>query len=143
MLIFVRLSLGVSSQRRKSRKAHFTAPSSLRRKMMSCHLSKELRSKYDCRSIPVRKGDTVSIKVGSAEGGVKGKTGKVLTVYRRRWCIHVEKVVRDKKNGQQVQIPVDPSNCEISQLKLDKSRKALLSRKNRSAKGTAGAEAMD
>ena len=110
---------------------------------MSCHLSKELRAKYDCRSIPVRKGDTVNIKIGSAEGGVKGKTGKVLTVYRRRWCIHVEKVVRVKKNGQQVHNPVDPSNCEITQLKLDKSRKALMARKNRSAKGTAGAEAMD
>ena len=66
---------------------------------MSCNLSKELKVKYDARSIPVRKGDTVLIKRGSVENGVKGKTGKVLTVYRRRWCIHVEKVVRDKKNG--------------------------------------------
>lgn len=128
------LCSGVSSQRRKSRKAHFTAPSSLRRKMMSCQLSKELRTKYDCRSCPVRKGDTVQIKCGSVENGVKGKVGKVLTVYRRRWCIHVEKVVRDKKNGSQVQIPVDPSNCEITQLKLDKSRRELLARKNRSNK---------
>ena len=127
----------MSSQRRKSRKAHFTAPSSIRRKKMSCHLNKELRTKYDCRSVPVRKGDTVHIKKGSVDEGVKGKIGKVLTVYRRRWCIHVEKVVRDKKNGAQVQIPINASNCEITQLKLDKSRKALLTRKNRSAKGAA------
>merc|ERR550514_51387 len=125
----------VSSQRRKSRKAHFSAPSSVRRKMMSSPLSKELRTKYDCKSIPVRKGDTVLIKCGSKEGGVKGKTGKILTVYRRRWCIHVEKVVRDKKNGSQVPIPINASNCEITQLKLDKSRKALLQRKNRVTKG--------
>merc|ERR1712086_245294 len=125
----------VSSQRRKSRKAHFTAPSSMRRKMMSSPLSKELRTKNDCKSVPVRKGDTVLIKCGSKEGGVKGKTGKIMTVYRRRWCIHVEKVVRDKKNGSQVPIPVDPSNVEITQLKLDKSRKALLARKDRSKKG--------
>ena len=72
---------------------------------------------------------TVLIKKGSTENGVKGKTGKVLTVYRRRWCIHVEKVVKDKKNGSQVQIPVDPSNCEITQLKLDKNRKSILARK--------------
>lgn len=129
---------GVSSQRRKSRKAHFTAPSSIRRRMMSCRLSKELRTKYDCRTIPVRTGDTVHIKTGSVENGVKGKIGKVLCVYRRRWSIQVEKVVRDKKNGSQVQIPIDPSNCEITQLKLDKSRKALLVRKNRSAKSGAG-----
>ena len=88
--------------------------------------------------MPVRKGDTVRIRVGSTENGVKGKIGKVLTVYRRRWCIHVEKVVRDKKNGSQVQIPIDASNCEITQLKLDKSRKAILARKNRSSASGAG-----
>merc|ERR1712139_38068 len=132
----------VSSQRRKGRKAHFSAPSSVRRKMMSSPLSKELRTKYDCKSIPVRKGDTVLIKCGSKEGGVKGKTGKVITVYRRRWCIHVEKVVRDKKNGSQVPIPVDASNCEITALKLDKSRKELLKRRNKSAKAS-GADQMD
>ena len=91
--------------------------------------------------MPVRKGDTVLIKRGSVEGGVKGKSGKVLTVYRRRWCIHVEKVVRDKKNGSQVQIPINSSNCEITQLKIDKSRKAILAKKNRSTK--AGADKMD
>merc|ERR1711871_969976 len=132
----------VSSQRRKGRKAHFTAPSSVRRKMMSSSLSKELRTKYDCKSVPVRKGDTVLIKCGSKEGGVRGKSGKVITVYRRRWCIHVEKVVRDKKNGSQVPIPVDPSNCEITALKLDKSRKELLKRRNKSAKAS-GADQMD
>merc|ERR1712159_772566 len=128
----------VSSQRRKSRKAHFTAPSSIRRKMMSCHLSKELQTKYSTRSLPVRKGDTVTIKVGSVENGVKNKSGKVLTVYRRRWCIHVEKVVTTKKNGSQVQIPINASNCEITQLKLDKSRKALLARKSRTSAAAAG-----
>merc|ERR1719488_274972 len=132
----------VSSQRRKGRKAHFTAPSSVRRKMMSSSLSKELRTKYDCKSVPVRKGDTVLIKCGSKEGGVKGKTGKILTVYRRRWCIHVEKVVRDKKNGSQVPIPINASNCEITALKLDKSRKELLKRRNKSAKAS-GADQMD
>merc|ERR1712100_652851 len=93
----------VSSQRRKSRKAHFTAPSSLRRKMMSSPLSKELRTKYDCKSVPVRKGDTVLIKCGSKEGGVKGKTGKIMTVYRRRWCIHVEKVVGTRRTALKFQ----------------------------------------
>ena len=66
------LILGVSSQRRKSRKAHFGAPSSIRRKMMSCHLSKDLRTKYNVRSVPVRKGDTVIIKSGCSKLGGKG-----------------------------------------------------------------------
>ena len=106
--------------------------------MMSCHLSKELKTKYSAKSLPVRKGDTVHIKTGSVENGIKGKIGKVLTVYRRRWCIHVEKVVTNKKNGSQVQVPIDPSNCEITALKLDKSRKNLLARKNRSQASGAG-----
>ena len=38
--------LDVSSSRRKSRKAHFSAPSSVRRKIMSSSLSKELRGKH-------------------------------------------------------------------------------------------------
>ena len=78
------------------------------------------------------------IKCGSVENKVKGQTGKVQAVYRRRWCLHVEKVVKDKKNGSQVQIPINASNCEITQLKLDKSRKALLARKNRSRAAGAG-----
>ena len=40
----------ISSSRRKSRKAHFSAPSSVRRKIMSSSLSKELRGKYNVRS---------------------------------------------------------------------------------------------
>lgn len=87
--------LGVSSQRRKSRKAHFTAPSNLRRKIMSCHLSKDLKTKYDVRSIPVRKGDTVKVMRGT----FKGREGKVITCYRKKWCIHVEKITREKTNG--------------------------------------------
>ena len=106
-------------------------------------MSKELQTKYDCTSMPVRKGDTVIVKRGSSEGGVKGKVGKVMTVYRRRWCIHVEKVVRDKKSGSTVQIPLSASNCEITQLKLDKSRKAILAKKNRSNKAATGADKMD
>ena len=54
----------VSSSRRKSRKAHFTAPSHKRRIIMSAPLSKELRSKYNVKHMPVRKGDTVTIVRG-------------------------------------------------------------------------------
>jgi large subunit ribosomal protein L26e len=88
--------LGVSSQRRKSRKAHFSAPSSIRRKIMSSHLNKELRTKYDVRSNPVRKGDVVKFMRGTG----KGREGKVLTVYRKKWAVHVEKLTKEKSNGK-------------------------------------------
>ena len=39
----------VTSSRSKQRKAHFTAPSHERRKIMSASLSKELREKYNVR----------------------------------------------------------------------------------------------
>ena len=41
----------VSSSRRKSRKLHFSAPSSIRRKIMSSSLAKDLRSKYHVRLV--------------------------------------------------------------------------------------------
>ena len=43
----------VSSSRRKSRKRHFSAPSSIRRIIMSSSLSKELRNKYHVRPVPL------------------------------------------------------------------------------------------
>ena len=117
----------VSSSRRKARKAHFTAPSHIRRKLLSAHLSRELKAKYLVRSVPVRKGDEVKI----LRGINKTRFGKVTAVYRRRWCIHVEKIQRDKHNGNTVPLPIHPSNCIITHLKLDKDRKALLERKKR------------
>ncbi len=55
----------VSSSRRKSRKFHFSAPSSERRVLMSAPLSKELRAKYGKRSLPIRKDDEVQIVRGT------------------------------------------------------------------------------
>ncbi|KAJ1310301.1 hypothetical protein OPQ81_007041 [Rhizoctonia solani] len=82
----------VSSSRRKSRKAHFSAPSSIRRKIMSASLSKDLRGRYNVRSLPVRKDDEVLI----VRGKYKGRDGKVTQVYRKKWVIHVDRVHRDK-----------------------------------------------
>ena len=119
----------VSSSRRKSRKAHFTAPSSERRKIMSASLSPELKKQHNCRSIPVRKEDEVRI----VRGTFKGKEGKVVQVYRKKWVIHVDKVTRDKVNGASVQVGIDPSKVVITKLKMDKSRKSILARKGSSA----------
>merc|ERR1711933_534581 len=55
----------VSSSRRKSRKSHFTAPSHIRRKLMSAPLSAELRAKYNVRSVPIRKDDEVQVVRGT------------------------------------------------------------------------------
>ena len=54
----------VTSSRRKSRKAHFAAPSHIRYRLMSAHLSKDLRKKYSVRAMPVRKDDEVTVVRG-------------------------------------------------------------------------------
>ncbi|KAF9500476.1 ribosomal protein L24 [Pleurotus eryngii] len=117
----------VSSSRRKARKAHFSAPSSIRRKIMSSALSKELRAKYNTRSIPVRKDDEVKI----VRGKYRGREGKVTQVYRKKWVIHVDRVQRDKSNGATAPIGIHPSNVVITTIKLDKDRRAILERKDR------------
>merc|ERR1712183_846987 len=120
----------VSSSRRKSRKAHFTAPSHVRRIIMSAPLSKDLRAKYQVRAVPIRRDDEVMI----VRGHYHDREGKVTQVYRKKWRIHIERVTRDKANGQTVQIGIHPSKVVITKIKLDKDRKALLDRKNRATK---------
>ncbi|CAK7202318.1 60S ribosomal protein L26A [Sporothrix eucalyptigena] len=117
-------SNSISASRRKSRKAHFTAPSSVRRNIMSAPLSKELREKYNVRSIPIRKDDEVQIVRGSH----KDKEGKVTSVYRLKYVIHVERVTRDKASGQSIPLGIHPSNVVITKLKLDKDRESILAR---------------
>ncbi|KAF1821626.1 ribosomal protein L24 [Dissoconium aciculare CBS 342.82] len=119
-----KVNTSLHSSRRKARKAHFEAPSSVRRVIMSAPLSKELREKHNVRSIPIRKDDEVIIKRGSN----KGREGKVTSVYRLKYVIHIERISREKSNGQSVPIGIAPSKVEIVKLKLDKDRESILER---------------
>ena len=67
----------VSSSRRKNRKRHFAASSVLRRKIMSAPLSKDLRTKYNVRSMPIRKEDEVVVVRGHYKGQAAGKVIQV------------------------------------------------------------------
>merc|ERR1711937_334765 len=116
----------VSSQARRSRKAHFNAPSHLRRKVMSAALSKELGAKYNVRSMPLVKDDEVKIVRGKFKGE---QTGKIIQVYRKKYIVHVERIQREKAGGQSVNIGISPSNVVITKMKLTKDRKDLLEKK--------------
>ena len=120
----------VSSSRRKSRKSCLGAPSHLKRKLMSAHLSKELKTKYHVRSMPIRKDDEVQIMRGKH----KSEKAKVTQVYRKRWCVYLEKKTREKQSGQSVNIPFHPSKLMITTLKLDKDRNNALNRRNKDIK---------
>ena len=76
------------------------------------------------RSIPIRKDDEVIVVRGSQ----KGREGKVTSVYRLKYLIHIERVSREKSNGQSVPIGVHPSKVVINKLKMDKDRESILER---------------
>ena len=128
-MLFRSRSNTVSSSRRTSRKNFLGAPSSVRRVILSAALSKDLRAKYGVRSVPIRKDDEVLI----VRGTHNKLSGKVTTVYRRKYVIHVEKITKDKPNGATVNIGIHPSNVVITKLHLDKDRLALLERKKNGA----------
>ena len=76
------------------------------------------------RTIPIRKDDEVTIVRGSN----KGREGKVTSVYRLKYVIHVERVSREKTNGQSVPLGIAPSKVVINKLKLDSDRESILER---------------
>jgi large subunit ribosomal protein L26e len=77
--------------------------------------------------MPVRKDDEVQV----VRGTYKGREGKVVQVYRRKWVIHIERITREKVNGSTVNVGINASKVVITKLRLDKDRKSLLDRKAR------------
>lgn len=63
--------------------------------MMASPLNEELKKKHGVRAVPVRKDDEVQV----VRGTFKGREGKVIQVYRRKWVIHIERITREKVNG--------------------------------------------
>ena len=115
----------IASKRRTQRKRQLAAPSSIKRRLMSCHLSKTLRAEHKLRALPIKRGDEVKI----LKGKFKGRGGKVVQVYRRRNVIHVDKIQREKQNGQTVFCPIRPSYCVIEKLLNNKDRKKTIDRR--------------
>ena len=126
----MKYSTSVSSSRRKSRKAHFTAHSEARRTLMSANLSKELQARHGVRSMPIRKDDEVLI----TRGMHKTREGKVTACFRKKFVVYVERITREKANGATVNVGIPASSLTITKLKMDKDRKNALDRKNRNKK---------
>lgn len=85
--------------------------------------------------MPVKKDDEVMVVRGKFGAKNSRCEGKVVQVYRKKYVIHVEGCVREKANKATVFVGINASNCVITKLSLDKSRKAILERKNRNASG--------
>ena len=115
----------VSSSRRKAHKAYYTAPSHIRRRMMSSRLSKDLQKKYGVKTMPIRINDEVVVMSGHH----KETAGKVISVCRKNYTISIDKLVRTKGNKQTVQIPIHPSNVQITKLYINNDRSKILERR--------------
>lgn len=116
-----------SKKPRKQRKYIANAPIHIKKKLLSSNLAKDLRKKYNKRSVPIRKEDNVRVMVGS----FKGKIGKVGVVNRQKMKITIEGITRTKKDGTKINVYFSPSNVQIKELNLnDKKRIKAIERKN-------------
>ncbi|MDT7858452.1 MAG: 50S ribosomal protein L24 [Candidatus Aenigmarchaeota archaeon] len=114
-----------SKKPRKQRKFLYNAPLHIRRKMISAHLSKELRKKYKRRSIPLRKGDEVKVM----RGEFKGTIGKIVRIDTKEYKVYIDTVKKKRSIGTEYLVPIHPSNLLITNLNLeDKYRIKMLER---------------
>ena len=115
-----------SKQPRKQRKYRRNAPLHVKQKFVSAHLSKDLRKKYNKRSMNLRKGDSVKI----ARGQFKNKSGKVDEVMVKKTSVYVSGVELVKRDGTKSRYPIHPSNLIITELNMDdKMRNKIIGRK--------------
>ncbi len=107
----------------KQRKAMFNAPLHQQRKVVAAHMDENLLLKYDKRSVPVIKGDTVKVMRGS----FKGHEDKVVRINVKKRHLEIEGLTMSKADGNKIAKPVHPSNVMITKLNLtDKWRRKKL-----------------
>ncbi|MBW2976668.1 50S ribosomal protein L24 [Candidatus Woesearchaeota archaeon] len=115
-----------SKQPRKQRKYRHNAPLHTKQKFVGSHLSKELRKKYNKRSIGIRKGDSVKVM----RGQFRNKKGKVEEVSLKMTLVYVSGIEVLKKDGTKSRYPLHPSNLMITELNMeDKMRGNIFKRK--------------
>lgn len=109
-----------SKQPRKQRKYAAKAPLHIKGKLLSTHLSKELRAKHKTRNVTLKKGDSVKIM----RGKFKGKSGKVTEIKTKLLKVYVDGIMNKKADGSKVKIALRPSNLMITTLNLDDKKRA-------------------
>ena len=120
-----------STQPRKQIKYRTNAPKHIRQKFMHANLSKELREKYNKKSLPVRKGDKVKVMKGKFKGKIVAVTGVSL----KTLIVYLEGITRKKIDGKEVQVPIQPSNLQIVSAAMDdKKREKIIGRKKTESK---------
>ena len=108
---------------RRQRKALYVADSFERRLRMTVPLSRELRSRFHTRSVPVRKGDTVRVLSGS----FVGREERVARVDRRAYTLVLDNITLKTGEEKLKALPIRPSHLVITRLNLsDPWRRRML-----------------
>lgn len=100
-------------------------PYHLRGKCMSTYLSKDLRTKYGVRNMPLRTNDVVYVM----QGDYKGTTGKVIKVNRKQGIVNIEGLKKINSKQEEYLVGMVPSKCMITDLVMDKNREAIIKRR--------------
>ena len=114
-----------SKSPRKQKKYLANAPLHIKRKFLSSTLSRDLRKKYNKRSLQVVTEDKVKI----LRGQFKSKEGKITAINIKKSKVYIDSVQFTKKDGTKVFYPVHPSNLMILELNSkDKERMKIFER---------------
>jgi len=108
---------------RKQRYMLYNAPLHKKRKWISAHLAENLLLKYDRRSLPVVKGDTVKVM----RGNFRGHEDKIAKVNVRDQTVEIEGVVITTAKGTKIAKPIHANTLLITKLNVtDKWRREKL-----------------
>ena len=103
-----------SSSPRRQRKALYTADSFERRVRMGVPLSRELRTRFHTRTVPIRKGDTVRVLSGS----FAGREERVAKVHRRDYRVTLDNVTLKTAEEKLKPLTLGVGNLVITRLNL-------------------------
>jgi large subunit ribosomal protein L24 len=113
----------ISIKPRKQRYMLHNAPLHKKRKWISSHLAENLLLKYDRRSLPVVKGDTVKIM----RGNYRGHEDKISKVNVRDQTVEIEGATITTAKGTKIARPIHASTLLITKLNItDKWRRRKL-----------------
>lgn len=98
----------------EQRKAMHRAPHHVRRRRFALPLSRELRSRYGRRKLPVRKGDTVRVLAGN----YIGREERVAIVDYRHYRLVLDNVTLRKADKKLKQLPLPLGHLMITKLNL-------------------------
>ena len=107
----------VSSKARTQRKAQANASAHVKRKMLSAHLSDDLREKYGKRTARVCKGDSVIVVRGNED--IRTIEGKVVNVYTKTGRVAIEGITIKQADGTEAERPIHASNLVITKLNTE------------------------